>query len=133
MGATKLLTLDDIFALKYLTHAQISPDGSEIAFVAARDHTEGEQKLPASNIWLVPWDGSAPASQFTHSQHADTHPRWSPDGSSLAFLSEQTESIRVYHSKQTPAKDAPAPDPALDALGSLCQVLFSSNRFLYVE
>jgi hypothetical protein len=52
---------------------------------------------------------------------------------SLAYLAEQTESIRAFQSKQPPAKDAPSPDPALDALGSLCQVLFSSNRFLYVE
>ena len=52
---------------------------------------------------------------------------------SLAYLAEQSESIRAYQSRQTPAKDAPPPDPALDALGSLCQVLFSSNRFLYVE
>jgi len=59
----------------------------------------------------------------------------SPNGvaRSLAYLAEQAESIRAYQSNQTPAKDAPAPDPALDALGSLCQVLFSSNRFLYVE
>jgi hypothetical protein len=56
--------------------------------------------------------------------------------SSLAYLAEQSESIRAYQAKQPPPKDAaaaPAPDPALDALGSLCQVLFSSNRFLYVE
>jgi hypothetical protein len=52
---------------------------------------------------------------------------------SLAYLAEQTEAIRAYTAKQPPAKDAPAPDPALDALGSLCQVLFSSNPFLYVE
>jgi len=69
---------------------------------------------------------------------------------SLAYLAEQTESLRSYdHGIQpvkaappaksvSPAKDAPvardtAPDPQLDALASYCQILYSSNRFLYVE
>lgn len=74
---------------------------------------------------------------------------------SLAYLAEQTEAIRVYQSEHpTPAQPAPnaantkpasptkstapetpaaAPDPQLEALASLCQVLYSSNRFLYVE
>jgi hypothetical protein len=70
---------------------------------------------------------------------------------SLAYVAEQTESIRVYQgtlppkpapapapTKTTsPTKDAsapaPEPDPELEALASLCQVLYSSNRFLYIE
>ena len=51
----------------------------------------------------------------------------------LAYLAEQTEAVRAYHHGIQRAKDAPPPDPQLDALASLCQVLFSSNRFLYVE
>jgi hypothetical protein len=52
---------------------------------------------------------------------------------SLAYLAEQTEAVRNYHHGIQHAKDAPAPDPQLDALASLCQVFLSSNRFLYVE
>jgi hypothetical protein len=75
---------------------------------------------------------------------------------SLAYLAEQTESIRAFQQNaaatdKKPAvkvedgpglrgvKPAPAsaaavpPDPAGEALASLCQVLFSSNRFLYAE
>jgi hypothetical protein len=52
---------------------------------------------------------------------------------SLAYLAEQTEAIRAYEQKTPPAKDTPAPDPQFEALASLCQVFFSSNRFLYVE
>ncbi|MEQ1860605.1 MAG: DUF1549 domain-containing protein [Chthoniobacteraceae bacterium] len=51
----------------------------------------------------------------------------------LAYLAEQTEAVRAYHHGIQRAKDAPPPDPQLDALASLCQVLFSSNRFLYIE
>ena len=53
---------------------------------------------------------------------------------SLAYLAEQTEAVRELSSRNpSRAKDAPAPDPQLDALASLCQILLSSNRFLYVD
>jgi hypothetical protein len=73
---------------------------------------------------------------------------------SLAYIAEQTEALRSYDHGIQPAKDAipakavttvkgappvkdappsPAPDPQLDALASYCQILYSSNRFLYVE
>ena len=51
----------------------------------------------------------------------------------LVLLSEQSEQLRYYHAQHPPAKDAPLPDPALDALGSLCQALLASNRFLHLE
>jgi mono/diheme cytochrome c family protein len=51
----------------------------------------------------------------------------------LATWSEQTEQLREYAVKHPPAKDAPAPDSQLDALGSLCQALLASNRFLHLE
>ena len=59
-------------------------------------------------------------------QEADLH-------RALAYIAEQTEAARNYHHGIQHAKNAPAPDPQLDALASYCQVLFSSNRFLYVE
>ncbi len=63
---------------------------------------------------------------------------------SLAYLREQTVTLTGYHAAQpapkapADAKDPkaeapPAPDPAREAFASLCQVLYSSNRFLYVE
>jgi hypothetical protein len=52
---------------------------------------------------------------------------------SLAYLAEQTENLRSNDRGIPRAKDAPLPDPQLDALASYCQILYSSNRFLYVE
>ena len=52
---------------------------------------------------------------------------------SLAYLAEQTEAVRAYDQTRPPVKDAAPPDPQLEALASLCQVFFSSNRFLYIE
>lgn len=59
---------------------------------------------------------------------------------SLAYLKEQTASLAAYHEAhpapkpKDPKAEAPAPpDPAREALASLCQVLYSSNRFLYIQ
>lgn len=95
---TRTLTLDDIFAIERVSDARISPDGSRVAFVVTREFTEGEHSVPASSIWIVPFDGSEPARQFTASIHADTSPRWSPDGKELAFLSdrEKADILQVY-------------------------------------
>jgi hypothetical protein len=51
---------------------------------------------------------------------------------SLAFLAEQSELLRKTVSVAAKAA-APAPDPALQALASFCQTLFSANAFLYVD
>ncbi len=95
---TRTLTLDDIFALDEISDAQISPDGTTIAFVAGRQYTEGERALPAAGIWAVAADGSAPARRLTSGPRSDTRPRWSPDGTALAFLSDrdQPDTPQVY-------------------------------------
>ena len=44
------------------------------------------------NIWVAPADGSEPARRLAASPRSDTHPRWSPDGRHLAFLSNRGDS-----------------------------------------
>lgn len=51
----------------------------------------------------------------------------------LILLSEQSEHLRDYAAKHPADKNAPAPDPQLDAFGSLCQALLASNRFIHIE
>lgn len=96
--ATRTLTLDDVFALDEITDAQISPDGATVAFVVGKPYTEGERKLAAASVWVVPANGSAPARRFTTGPRSDTHPRWSPDGATLAFLSdrEKADTPQMY-------------------------------------
>ena len=50
----------------------------------------------------------------------------------LAYLDEQTKALTQYHHDVQHAKGV-VPNPPQEAMASLCQVLCSSNRFLYVE
>jgi len=50
----------------------------------------------------------------------------------LAYLDEQTQALTQYHHDIQHAKGV-VPNPPQEAMASLCQILCSSNRFLYVE
>ena len=50
----------------------------------------------------------------------------------LAYLEEQTKALTQYHHDIQHPKGV-VPNPPQEAMASLCQILCSSNRFLYVE
>jgi hypothetical protein len=50
----------------------------------------------------------------------------------LNYLDEQTKALTQYHHDIQHAKGV-VPNPPQEAMASLCQILCSSNRFLYVE
>nr|ADI19351.1 dipeptidyl aminopeptidases/acylaminoacyl-peptidases [uncultured Chloroflexi bacterium HF0500_03M05] len=89
MRAGKILSPEDVLSFKAVSDAQLSPDGSIVAYVVA-DPYKIETKYPRSNIWVVPTDGGD-ATQLTFGPRSDLCPRWSPDGQSLVFLSDRTE------------------------------------------
>jgi dipeptidyl aminopeptidase/acylaminoacyl peptidase len=81
------LTEEMIVAGMFPDDPQLTPDGSRVAYVAARYGQEGDH--PEGAIWVAPTDGSAMARQWTSGGGRDDHPRWSPDGRTLAFLSDR--------------------------------------------
>jgi len=90
------MSIDDLLALKLVSDPQISPDGTMIAFVL--QHNNVEQNITGSSIWLVSSTGGKnnPPRQLTNGIYHDTAPRWSPDGQTLAFLSDRTGKLQLY-------------------------------------
>lgn len=71
-----------------LSEPRISPDGERIAYVITPIARSG--KHPTSEIWIVGFDGTGER-RFTTGSGQDTSPRWSPDGTFVAFVSDRHE------------------------------------------
>jgi dipeptidyl aminopeptidase/acylaminoacyl peptidase len=57
----------------------IAPDSARVAFTRDR------------RIWIAPIDGSRPAQQAFYARGTSDSPVWSPDGQTLAFVSDRTD------------------------------------------
>src|SRR5215212_8078523 len=83
------ITPEDMADFVHLSDVQISPDGTLVAFVAG-DYFKVDSASAKRQIWVVPTEGGQ-ARPLTGGPRTDDTPRLSPDGRTLAFLSDRLE------------------------------------------
>jgi len=74
----------DVFELEWAQDPQISPDGQHIVYV--RRGMDKMKDRRTSRLWMMNADGSAHM-KLTQRDVNESNPRWSPDGSRIAFSS----------------------------------------------
>ncbi len=92
-AAGRPMTVDDLLAVKSVSDPQVSPDGKLVVYVVSE--VDRETNKSTSDLWLVPVDGGEPK-RLTTAPGNDSHPRWSPDGKTIAFASDRGGSTQVW-------------------------------------
>ncbi len=94
-NSKRTITAEDLYNFELISGMEISPDGTHVVY--AQDHIDREEQKKYSHLWVVSTqDGTT--HQFTFGNHVDQNPRWSPDGSQIAFLSNRAdeEQFQLY-------------------------------------
>ncbi len=76
---------DDLYNFKEVADANISPDGSRVAYTVTEVSADHARNV--THIWLVSTSGGEPK-RLTKDEADETTPRWSPDGKLLAYYSQ---------------------------------------------
>jgi len=83
----------DLFAFRWVASPQIAPDGRQVAYVLVTVNAKHDGY--ETSLWLVATDGVSPPRRITSGPH-DAAPRWSPDGTTLAFLRPTDGHTQLY-------------------------------------
>ena len=92
--APRPIGVDDLFDFHEAHDPQISPDGQFIAYTISSTSLKDDKS--EQRIYMLPTAGGD-AIALTAEGNSSEHPRWSPDGKFLAFLSERNKGkTQVY-------------------------------------
>jgi dipeptidyl aminopeptidase/acylaminoacyl peptidase len=87
------LSLDDYYRLEAVSNPAISPDGRWVAYL--RGFTVEAENRRRTELWVVPFDGSASPRRISDSTGNASDPRWSPDSRLLSWSAGGTNFVRV--------------------------------------
>lgn len=86
-------TIEDLFRLRVISHIAMSPDGTRVALSIKRCDLKKNKNF--ASLYVVGARGGR-LRRLTTGDHNDTYPKWSPDGKTLAFLSDRDKASCVW-------------------------------------
>jgi dipeptidyl aminopeptidase/acylaminoacyl peptidase len=87
-----VLTPEQALGVRSISDLRISPDGTRVAFVVSEPPKGTDRNR---DIWLVTI-ATKDVRRLTFTETPESSPRWSPDGRTLAFLSDRDGRNQIY-------------------------------------
>ena len=92
LGGAETLTIEKAMQVREPSDLQFSPDGKRLALVL-QEPIVGKGSL--RHIWVLDVE-TRDLRQWTYSAKSEQSPRWSPDGRTLAFLSDRDGTMQIF-------------------------------------
>jgi dipeptidyl aminopeptidase/acylaminoacyl peptidase len=86
---------DDVFRLKFINNAALSPDGKSIAYVLSETLSVKGKERQSTSIWLLDVS-SQKSKRLTQGTRNDSNPVFTKDGLSLLFLSLRNKVPQIF-------------------------------------
>jgi dipeptidyl aminopeptidase/acylaminoacyl peptidase len=95
-AAPKVITHEALWMMKRVGAPVVSPDGKWVVYAVVEPSYETDKSV--SDLWLVPADGLKAPRRITNSKAAESDVVWSPDSSSIAFVTkrESDDAEQIY-------------------------------------
>jgi dipeptidyl aminopeptidase/acylaminoacyl peptidase len=92
-GSLKPLTINELINIRRVGDPQLSPNGRWVAYTIA--DTDKAANRRTTQIYLVAVSGGE-VRQLTKEKASSSQPRWSPDGSRIAFISARDGAPQIW-------------------------------------
>ena len=89
-------TPERILRVRAVGAARVSPDGARVAYTVTDPVMTDEKSEFVNQIWLSETANPSVCYQATFGEKSSENPRWSPDGSWIAFTSKREDRSRLY-------------------------------------